>query len=162
MQPVAQKTIAIRPADPHDRTDLTDLFRDYYGWNNAQELTAWLNHCIGTSAAHMLIATVDGKPAAFTRVAIDPDGVGVIYDLYTDPKFARHGIGTALIGAGEDWLREQHVNNVRLNVDENNQTARQLYIRQGYKQSFNQNAQGMHETKAGHALMVKTLASHQL
>lgn len=51
------------------------------------------------------------------------------------PTFANQGIGTALMGAVEEWARQLHYNKLSLNVYLENEGAYRLYQRLGYSTS---------------------------
>jgi GNAT superfamily N-acetyltransferase len=51
------------------------------------------------------------------------------------PAFASQGIGTALMGAVEEWAQRLHYNKLSLNVYHANEGAHRLYLRLGYSVS---------------------------
>lgn len=51
------------------------------------------------------------------------------------PAFANQGIGTALMGAVEEWAQRLHYNKLALNVYHENEGAYRLYQRLGYTDS---------------------------
>lgn len=59
--------------------------------------------------------------------------------LYTDPEFARTGVGARLLGMLEDVMYERGVVEVRAEASSN---ARDFYLRRGYTLTASQAAQG--------------------
>jgi GNAT superfamily N-acetyltransferase len=51
------------------------------------------------AAGHLWVALVDDVPVGFARVEVLDDGTLHLAELDVDPRFGRHGIGTALVRA---------------------------------------------------------------
>jgi ribosomal protein S18 acetylase RimI-like enzyme len=61
------------------------------------------------------------------------DTRGVVTNLYVRPEYRGEGVGSALLGAAEDRLRELGVDTVALEVMADNEAARRFYRRAGYE-----------------------------
>jgi ribosomal protein S18 acetylase RimI-like enzyme len=59
-------------------------------------------------------------------------GVGTLWMLEVHPALQSCGIGTHLIDAAEERIRERGLNRAELGVEEDNPRARALYVRLGY------------------------------
>jgi GNAT superfamily N-acetyltransferase len=82
----------------------------------------------------VLVAVSDTVTIGFVRVGCDLKDcdIGLVYLLYVLPKHWRHGVGTALMGAGMDELRDMGVREAILWVLRDNQRARAFYERLGW------------------------------
>jgi ribosomal protein S18 acetylase RimI-like enzyme len=58
---------------------------------------------------------------------------GIITNLYVRPERRGEGIGSALLSAAEDTLRERGIDAVALEVMADNKAARRFYRRAGYR-----------------------------
>jgi len=57
---------------------------------------------------------------------------GYLYSLRVKPAFRRRGLGTRLIRAAEDALRQRGMDTASIGVEKNNSDALSLYERNGY------------------------------
>lgn len=57
---------------------------------------------------------------------------GIVENLYVDPEFRGDGIGSELLAAAEQRLKDQDVDTVALHVMTDNERAREFYQRLGY------------------------------
>jgi ribosomal protein S18 acetylase RimI-like enzyme len=85
----------------------------------------------------VLIVERDGIIVAYSAIgpSRDDDGVGAgeVYTIYVHPSSWRGGVGTTLLGAATDRLRELGYAEVTLWVMEINQRARNFYEAQGWQ-----------------------------
>jgi ribosomal protein S18 acetylase RimI-like enzyme len=58
---------------------------------------------------------------------------GYLYSLRIKPAFQRRGLGTRLIRAAEDVLRQRGMDTASIGVEKDNRDARTLYERNGYR-----------------------------
>lgn len=58
---------------------------------------------------------------------------GVIQNIYVEPEFRNEGIGSALLDAAEEALRDRGAKILSLEVLARNQNARRLYENRGYE-----------------------------
>jgi len=133
----AQGMISLRPYRPSDAVPTAELFRaavhalagaDY----DAEQLAAWApadpdleRWSARRLAVETVIAEDDGTIAGFSD--IDPSGH--IDMLYVHPRFARHGIATALIS--HVLLRARELGAEEATV-EASETARPVFERAGF------------------------------
>jgi len=77
------------------------------------------------------VANVAGELAGFAIVRAHQDALH-IQEIDVDPKFARRGIGAALIRAVNDWARTQRVPNITLTTFDNVPWNGPYYERLGF------------------------------
>ena len=94
---------------------------------------------VETQSNVTLIAQRKGKRAGFLLLLDElPDEVttlpqGFIAYMAVDPKQRRCGVGSALLAAAEDEARKRGLPYMALMVTEENEAARRLYRRSGYR-----------------------------
>ena len=72
-----------------------------------------------------MVGTVGAGPGEF-------DGAAVLTALWVDPSVRNRGVGGALVGAVEEWARDEGYDQVLLWVTEVNHNAERLYERHGF------------------------------
>lgn len=80
----------------------------------------------------LLAKTADGEFAAFHWTKLEAE-VGEIYVIAVAPKFARHGLGRALLNAGLHHLQRRGARRVELYVEQNNAPVVRLYQTAGFE-----------------------------
>jgi len=129
--------ISLRPYLPADADRCADIFRasieeaaseDY----SSDQRDAWAAKANDRAAfasrlgkALTLIAVVDGEAAGFATLI----GADVVDLLYVDPRFARRGVGAALI---EALARLAEARGAERLTSEVSDAARSLFERQGF------------------------------
>lgn len=129
--------IALRPYLPADAKRCAEIFRasieelaseDY----SADQCDAWAAEAgdpagfasrLGKSLS--LIAVIEGEAAGFASLL----GADVLDLLYVDPRFARRGVGTALLDALARLAEARGAERLTSDVSD---TARPLFERQGF------------------------------
>jgi ribosomal protein S18 acetylase RimI-like enzyme len=86
-------------------------------------------------------------------------GTGRLYQLAVLPELQSCGLGTRLIGALEDRVRERGLSRVDLGVGEDNLRARALYERLGYVAYGSEVDRWSYERDDGSAAMVEDLCT---
>ena len=88
----------------------------------------------------ILIAEVEGRIVGFVFTRIEPasleelsDTSGWIHDIFLDESVRGHGLGKALLEAAINALRELGAHTLMLAVSPKNETARQLFEKQGFR-----------------------------
>ena len=138
--------MAVEPADPADAERVADLWvaladgqRDHgshlLAGPNRDRIRETLAH---HAAEGRLLVARDGGLAGF--VTVDPErgryaqdtDRGLVTNLYVVPERRREGVGTALLAAAENRLREQGVETAALDVLAANEAARRFYRAAGY------------------------------
>jgi GNAT superfamily N-acetyltransferase len=69
--------------------------------------------------------TVGGGAGEFARTV-------ALTALWVEPRFRRHGVGDALVGAVVDWAATQGCSQVLLWVTDVNKAAERLYVHHGF------------------------------
>ena len=64
-----------------------------------------------------------------------PDRVMVMHTLTVDPDRGRQGYGRAFVAFYEDYARQHGCTCLRIDTNEKNENARQLYARLGYREA---------------------------
>ena len=90
--------------------------------------------------AKIFIAESNRQPAGFCIVSMQISTAeggwsGEIEDLAVSPQFRRHGVAQALLRAAENWSYDNGALRMRLNCDEQNLAARELYKKLGWQKS---------------------------
>jgi ribosomal protein S18 acetylase RimI-like enzyme len=98
-------------------------------WNSPEKDIAFAR---GKLHSDILVGAIDGKVVASIMVGHDGHR-GSFYYVAVDPEHQRHGIGQALIGAGEKWLKERGVWKVNLLIRQENADVQGFYERLGYE-----------------------------
>lgn len=87
----------------------------------------------GTESA-ILVARMLGELVGYIRILEDQiPGVGWITDLVVHPEIRRHGIGTALVLAGQDWASGKGLKRLIGDVQSKNHAAIHLMFKLGYE-----------------------------
>lgn len=92
-----------------------------------------LRRFLAARGAHTLVATSGEEIAGFLIVENHGNGRGHVITIDVLERFRRAGLGTALLGAGENWLAEEGVNTVELETAVNNTAAIALFQKFGYQ-----------------------------
>ncbi|MFZ5479621.1 MAG: GNAT family N-acetyltransferase [Myxococcota bacterium] len=79
----------------------------------------------------VLLADVDGAIAGHTIVREEPDG-GLFSTTWVDPAWRRRAIGSALLLAGEGWMRARGLAAANTWTSSTNVPLIRLYERHGY------------------------------
>jgi ribosomal protein S18 acetylase RimI-like enzyme len=79
-----------------------------------------------------LIAEEDGEPVGAVYANLSSPGFGFVFGLYTHPSARRKGIGSALMRAAAEAVRDAGKEHVVLAVDTPNVQARAFYDRLGF------------------------------
>lgn len=88
----------------------------------------------------VLVAERDGRIVGYAYAAIEPlswkdlrDECGFIHDLLVTEEARRTGVGEALLNGTIDWLHERGMPRVVLGTAAQNETARRLFERRGFR-----------------------------
>ena len=82
----------------------------------------------------LIAAEIDGELAGYALVALRKDSRGArIYTIAVDPRFARRGVGFALLQACEKFARRHGRKALRLEVRYDNKAAIALYEKFGLR-----------------------------
>jgi len=92
-----------------------------------------LEHARRGEADHLAVCPPSGLPVALGGVGYAKiPGAGRLRQLAVHPALQSCGIGTLLIQAAEQRIRDRGLHRAELNVEESNPRARALYERLGY------------------------------
>lgn len=95
---------------------------------------------VGDPESLVLVAERQGDIAGYVYAAIEPlswkelrDTCGYIHDLLVTDAARRTGMGEALLNRAIDWLRAQGMPRVVLGTAAQNENARRLFERRGFR-----------------------------
>jgi len=95
--------------------------------------TAQIDDDCAANADGVLVAAEGEEVLGFVSTRLDPDtGIGQIPNIAVDANAQGKGIGTALLHAALDYLRDHGMTHVRIETLENNPVGRHLYPKLGF------------------------------
>lgn len=113
-------------------------FRETAEEHRRKSVQAIADRLAGDAGGSFVLGAIDATgeivgTAGFYR---DRPDSGMVWGMFVAPRYRRSGIGEQLIRALLDAVRsEPHVRKVRLSVAHSQQSARNLYLRCGFKVS---------------------------
>jgi ribosomal protein S18 acetylase RimI-like enzyme len=131
--------VSVRRATTADRETLHRLYREFfaelpppefYGVTIESEL-AEVDEIVEDEIA--FVAEQDGRPVGFALGRRKEGTRGLLSDIYVRTEARRRGLGTELTRAVVGALREVGATHVTLSVDPQNQVARRIYERWGFR-----------------------------
>jgi ribosomal protein S18 acetylase RimI-like enzyme len=135
-KPPAAKSYSLRESAPRDFQELWRIDQECFapGIAYSQRELAWY---MGLRGAFTIVAEAQpkgesGAIAGFVVGQRHPRGMGHIVTIDVLPQARRAGLGTVLMDATEQRLREQGCAAVYLETAVDNQVALQFYKRRGY------------------------------
>lgn len=144
----------IRRADPADVGRLGELgivlMQTHYGFDQRRFLeptqadatgyAQFLGSRLDDKDSVVLVAEHQSDIVGYVYAAIEPlswkelrDECGFIHDLLIADPTRRRGVGTALLNAAIEWLRERGMPRVVLGTAAQNETARRLFEQRGFR-----------------------------
>lgn len=109
---------------------------ELYTLEQTVERVRWHLNPSAVAAAVFVVDTAEGKCVGHAIVRIDQDEenreFGLFGTLYVDPAARNQGVATALIGRGEQWVRNQSLKRVATYTDEHNHKLQTLFLSKGY------------------------------
>jgi ribosomal protein S18 acetylase RimI-like enzyme len=130
----------VRRATEADREVLRELWHEFMDEVNEPEYWrgTWDEAWAGVSkyiADHIaLIAEEGGRAVGYELARLDRPRIGYVSDLYVRPEARRRGIAKELLARAADELRGQGAEYVTLNVNLDNDGARTVYRRLGFRE----------------------------
>ena len=125
-----------------DEAMLTELqnsaFGQHWGFcpNTIEETAARVR--ISNTDPDGIIFVMDGdRPAGYNWTLMNENRfgkVGFVSMTGVHPEYRGNGLGTAVVVTGMEYLKDQGVDAVELEVDSENTPARELYLKLGYRQ----------------------------
>ncbi|WP_336337988.1 GNAT family N-acetyltransferase [Haloarcula brevis] len=89
-------------------------------------------------AENVRIARIDGRAVGFVMVTIDSgryeqdETRGIVENIFVEPTHRGQGVGSELLDAAEEVLRQAGVDRLALEAMADNESARQFYRAHGY------------------------------
>jgi len=146
--------VIVRRASPHDAAALgelgIDLMRTHYAFDGRRFLeptqadaggyARFLESQLDDDASIVLVAEQRGRIVGYIYAAIEPlswkelrDECGFIHDLLVTDQARGRGAGEGLLNAAIEWLRERGMPRVVLGTAAQNDNARRLFERRGFR-----------------------------
>jgi ribosomal protein S18 acetylase RimI-like enzyme len=130
----------VRRATENDREVLRELWHEFMDEVNEPEYwrgtwdEAWAG-MRGYIADHVaLVAEEEGRAVGYELARLDRPRIGYVSDLYVRPEARRRGIAKELLARAADELRGRGAEYVTLNVNLDNDGARTVYRRLGFRE----------------------------
>lgn len=122
----------LRPYRPGD-IDKVMLVEDecFPPWQRYSRST--VEALLSMRGSRLIVAEVNGDIAGYSLGYMEGWSVGHIASLAVRPAYRRRGIGTALMLRLESELASEGAYLVRLEVSVNNEVAKSLYLKLGYR-----------------------------
>jgi [ribosomal protein S18]-alanine N-acetyltransferase len=128
-----QSNIEIRKARPRDLDAIATLENDSFETDRVSRRS--LREFLRASHRPVIVATVEDELAGYVLVSLRKGARALrIYSLAVDIRFARRGIGRALLQASEAYGRRHHREALTLEVRYDNLSAIALYESCGFRQ----------------------------
>ena len=123
--------VTFRDLEPSDLSDLD--------WSGGSEHLAAIAEVlplmVADEAGYLVGELPNGRLVAAGGADLRPvTGAGVLWQLAVHPLLQGLGIGTAMVTALEQRLRDRDISEARLSVEHDNPDAARLYRRLGYRE----------------------------
>lgn len=128
-------TSGLRRAGSADFAHIAALERRCFGAGDGKFTPRQLRALLANPNAYWLLETEGRAMACWLTARNRHARWARLYSLAVDPALRGLGWGARLLSAGEDWMRKQGLTVCRAEVKADNQAARRLYIRQGYREA---------------------------
>jgi GNAT superfamily N-acetyltransferase len=146
--------VIVRRAEPHDTAALGELgialMRTHYAFDDRRFLepttadaggyARFLESQLDDDDSVVMIAEQRGRIVGYVYAAIEPlswkelrDECGFIHDLLVSDDARGRGVGESLLDAAIQWLDERGMPRVVLGTAAQNETARRLFERRGFR-----------------------------
>jgi GNAT superfamily N-acetyltransferase len=146
--------LLIRRAEPRDAASLGELgislMRTHYAFDQQRFLeptqadaagyAQFLESQLGDDDAIVMIAEQQGRIVGYVYAALEPlswkdlrDECGFIHDLLVTDAASGKGVGEGLLNAAIQWLRDRGMPRVVLGTAAQNERARRLFERRGFR-----------------------------
>jgi ribosomal protein S18 acetylase RimI-like enzyme len=115
--------------------DAPDAFASTLDAELALPAEVWRQRAEGGPASATFIAGKDGVDVGLAGVFAEPDPPGSMHliSMWVDPRHRRQGVARALIDLVIGWAAERRASEVVLWVADQNDAARRLYERLGFR-----------------------------
>lgn len=126
-------TLTIRPCAAEDLPAL-----EWFGMFTRHRdiiADAWRRHCAGDNP--MIVVDVAGFPVAQAWIDLArraPQRIAVLWAVRVMPFLQGRGVGSRLLAAAEAEIRRRGLEVAEVGVEKDNEGARRLYERLGYRQ----------------------------
>ncbi len=138
----AENSVIIRAYDVKDFVSLTNLVAEFFTYHlqlngrgplPPEEAATIIPQDMLQESSHILVAeTTEGKTVVgFCRVELH-EGAYFLRELGVTENWQIRGVGTALLRAAEDYIREAGETNLYLSVVPRNINAVRFFVRRGY------------------------------
>ena len=124
--------VVVRDADLEDLDAIAKLECDSFPEDQVSRRS--FAYALRSRVRAVIAATIEGELAGYVLVALREGGRSArIYSIAVDPRFARRGVGAALIAAAEKFAFRQEREALTLEVRYDNAPAIALYEKLGFR-----------------------------
>ena len=134
--------IVVTAADSDDVNDVSTLFEAYRTFYeclpDAAGSRTFVAGLINGCTTRFFVARLGEVAVGFVHLLPSYDTLAMrpswtLEDLFVDPAYRRHGVGSALLRHAEDFARSTHAARLSLTTAHTNAIAQRLYIAHGYR-----------------------------
>jgi GNAT superfamily N-acetyltransferase len=134
---LVEMDLTIRPAIPGDADPVAGLMTQLGYPTDGLQMARRMSELAGDPGTTAFVAELDtmvvGMIGLLLHRGYEYDGcMGEIINLVVDEAHRGHGIGAALVIAGEAWLRERGVRRIKINTSHRRVQTHGFYERMGY------------------------------
>lgn len=129
------ENLRIREANINDIEKIYSIERKSFDEKELYPI-ALLRFYLNISSKTFLVAEMSGEIVGYVVAVVRRNYIGHIISIAVDPLFRRKGIGRALINKIEEILENLGCIILRLEVNERNLTARNLYLNAGFSEAY--------------------------
>ncbi|MEO7086521.1 MAG: GNAT family N-acetyltransferase [Gemmatimonadaceae bacterium] len=99
-----------------------------------QEWSTRLSNGVTSPLNFPSVAECDGRAVGlmWTRVEPEDRSLAMLYQVWVDPEYRRHGVGRALLDAAVSWARSAGVTTIALSVANGPRSALEFYKSAGF------------------------------
>jgi [ribosomal protein S18]-alanine N-acetyltransferase len=128
-----RRGLTVRAGGIHDLDAIARLERDSFPDDQLSRRS--IAHFLRAPHRPVIVAAVDGELGGYALLALRKSSQALrVYSIAVDARFARRGVGTALLQACEKYTRQHKMSRITLEVRYDNQPAIALYEKWGFRQ----------------------------
>ena len=127
-----QGGLTVRAAEVDDLDAIANLEQDSFPEDQVSRRS--IGYFVRAQHTPVIVAALDGKLAGYALLSLRKDSQAVrVYSIAVDKRFARRGVGSALLQACEKYARGRQKSRLTLEVRYDNAPAIALYEKWGFR-----------------------------
>jgi [ribosomal protein S18]-alanine N-acetyltransferase len=128
-----QGGLSVRAAEVDDLDAIAKLERDSFPEDQVSRRS--IGYFVRAPHMPVIVATVDGELVGYALLSLRKHSQAIrVYSIAVDARFARRGVGSALLQACEKYARGRQKSRLTLEVRYDNAHAIALYEKLGFRQ----------------------------